>query len=110
MEAREPDGECTHRSDADDPHRLRRLDPGAPEGLDDARPRLHERGRSEGHVVGQRVEDPRGDDDELAPAAGAREADGVVALTEVRVAGAAAGQLMQPMFPSQTSAGPAERR
>ncbi len=54
-------------------------------------PGLHERSRLEGHAVGQRVQDPRRDDDEFAPAAAAGEADRVVALAQVRVAGAAAG-------------------
>ena len=41
-------------------------------------------------MVGQRVQDPRRHDDELAPAAAAGEADCVVALAQVRVAGATA--------------------
>ena len=60
------------------------------ERLHHARARLHEHRRVERHVVGKRVQDPRGDDDELAPAAAAREADGVVARAEMRVARAAA--------------------
>ena len=57
--------------------------------------RTHEPGSTrlsglERHMVGQWVEDPRGNDHELTPTPATREADGVVALAEVRVAGAAA--------------------
>ena len=89
-EPRDPDRERAHRADTHDADGLGGLDPRPPERLHDARARLDERGGLEGDVVGKRMEDPRGDDDELAPAAAAREADRVVALAQVRVARAAA--------------------
>ena len=89
-QARDADRERAHRADADDADRLGRLDPRSLERLDDARAGLDERRRLEGDVVGKRMEDARRHDHELAPAAAAREADRVVALAEMRVAGAAA--------------------
>ena len=88
--SRDADGERAHRADADDADGLGRLDARAAERLHDARAGLDERGGLERDVVGERVEDARRHDDELAPASAAREADRVVALAEVRVARTAA--------------------
>jgi hypothetical protein len=91
VQASEPDGERAHRADPDDADGLGRLDPRAREGFDDERPGLYERGCLERHVVGQHMEDPLGDDDELAPTAATGEADRVVPLAEVCVSGATTG-------------------
>ena len=90
---RDPDRERAHRSDSHHADGLGRLDPCTVERLHDARARLDETRSLERDVVGEGVEHARRNDDVLAPAAAAREADGVVALAEVRVARAAARAL-----------------
>ena len=77
-------------ADADHADGLAGLDARALERLQHDRAWLHEHRRVERHMLGKRMHDARRDDDELAVAAAAREADRVVGRAQMRVSGATA--------------------
>src|SRR5512133_1491068 len=91
MQPQQCDRERPQRSHADHSDRLARHWTGLLKTVEDNGRRLYEYARVVRHMIGQRVDELRGDGDQLRIAAGTREADRLDVLAPVRLAAAAAG-------------------